>query len=363
METRAITPVSPAELAMRGASFEDGQLPLIQRSFTPSIKSPALFEAFIAACRALDANPLSREIYGWEDGGKLVIHPGIGFLRRRAAASGGYAGQEGPLWCGPDGVWKDVWLDESPPAACKVGVYLRGSSRPTWGVVTFKEFFRPGRNGPGQWEKFPAHMLSIRAEYHALKKACSGVFSDITAIADSLNVSVVDEEPELTSEAPPPSFYGFNQQSSAEEPAKPNFAAFWAHARDLGFDKDEVHAIAGVPSIKDWSPMKVSALALQLEARAEELERTGMLNLMPVIPSEPDEAEFFDDDIPDTPVLVPDDWEDQLKKQISLRGGKAKWSQWFFDRHGFVPTAGAVRKLVLEHGLQAALDGFGNGHA
>jgi hypothetical protein len=357
METRALTPVQAAAVALQRTDFDEGQVAIIQRSFT-TLKTPALFEAFIAACRVLGANPLAKEIYAWEKGGRLVIHPGIGFIRRKAAESGGYAGQEGPFWCGPDGVWKDVWLEETPPAACKVGVYLRGSSHATWGVVTLKEFFRAGDNGPGPWEKTPAHMLSVRAEYHALKKACGGVFTAIGAIADSFQIHVEEEAP-LPALEEPPSFYGLNQQIAVEEPQKPNFAAFWAKARELGFDKDEVHAIAGVPSIKDWSPMKVAALALQLEARAEQFRITGDLDLMPAIPSEPADEPFGADE--PSLVLVPDDWEAQLKQQIANRGGRARWSQWFLAKTGVTPTAGNVRDFVLSHGLAAAIDGFGNG--
>ena len=96
---------------------------------------------FIEECNSLGLNPFAKEIYFTKyrskDGKTSVAMPiGIDGRRKFADRNPLYRGQVGPYWCGPDGVWKDVWLEDGPPAAAKVGIYLEGYPEPTWGVVT-----------------------------------------------------------------------------------------------------------------------------------------------------------------------------------------------------------------------------------
>lgn len=98
----------------------------------------------------------------------------IGGLRKLADRSGLLAGTEGPLWCGKDGRWVEVWLDEShPPAAAKFMVWRADRERPITAVVTWAE--RAQRQGNGQlmpnWKSMPAHMLGKVAEADAYRKA------------------------------------------------------------------------------------------------------------------------------------------------------------------------------------------------
>jgi hypothetical protein len=129
------------------------------------------------------------------DKGKLVVHIGVEGWRVLAARTGDYAGQAGPQWCGPDGAWRDVWLDEkNPPAAARVGVRRKGDLEPTWAVATYKEFGRP--NLP-IWKEKPSHMLAVAAERHALRKACPGAEAEAMAVVQQYapTATVVDEEP------------------------------------------------------------------------------------------------------------------------------------------------------------------------
>ncbi len=133
---------------------------------------------FIEECNSLSLNPFAKEIYfikyRAKDGKTSVAMPiAIDGRRKFADRTPGYRGQAGPFWCGPDGVWKDVWLADEPPAAAKVGVYLAGHPEPTWGVATYKEFNRVGAAGDQFWRRTPAHMLAIRAESHALRKVAA----------------------------------------------------------------------------------------------------------------------------------------------------------------------------------------------
>lgn len=114
-------------------------------------------------------------------------------LRLMASRSRHYAGQVGPHWCGPDGVWKDMWLADEHPAAARVGTLRRGSREPIWGVATWKEWAQyetvwegpEGSRRPGGkklasfWETKGAHMLAKTAEAISLKRALPHETNDL----------------------------------------------------------------------------------------------------------------------------------------------------------------------------------------
>lgn len=121
-------------------------------------------------------DPFARQIYMIERQGKQTIQTGIdGFrliARRASEHSRETFGEPETLWCGMDGVWRDVWLDPKvPPAAAKV-VVQRGQGSFT-GVATYREYAGRKRDGGvnSMWASKPAIMLAKCAEALALRKA------------------------------------------------------------------------------------------------------------------------------------------------------------------------------------------------
>lgn len=122
-------------------------------------------------------DPMSRQIYAlkrrsknqktgqWEE--KLSIQVSIDGFRLIADRSGKYEGQSGPFWCGDDGVWKDVWLNQVPPLAAKVGVYKSGFKEPLYAVANWSAYSQDNM----MWKKMPELMLAKVAEALALRKA------------------------------------------------------------------------------------------------------------------------------------------------------------------------------------------------
>lgn len=142
-------------------------------------------------------DPFAKQIYlvGRYDSraGRKVYRPqtGIDGYRLIAQRTGRYAGRVGPLWCAEDGVWRDVWLSNKPPAAAKMGVRHydnHGGLHETWATVIFTEYVVTNKKGEptGKWGSMPANQIAKCAEAQAFRV----VFPDETAGV------LVDEETE-----------------------------------------------------------------------------------------------------------------------------------------------------------------------
>ncbi len=151
-----------------------------QTTFTPD-QQAALQQLGVQANSAADVavffhqakrsglDPFKREIYMITRKGKATIQTGIdGFYKiadRATRSAGGTWGIPETLWCGPDGQWRDVWLEKTPPAAAKVTVERDGSRFTT--VALTSEYMA---DGP-MWKKMPARMIAKCAEALAIRRA------------------------------------------------------------------------------------------------------------------------------------------------------------------------------------------------
>ena len=137
----------------------------------------ATAEAFLAHCRRTQLDPIARQIYAIHRDGKWGIQVSIDGARLIAERSQKYEGQTPVQWTGDGQTWVDVWLDQKPPAAARVGVYKAGFREPMIAVANFSAY---AAGGP-MWQKMPALMLGKCAEMLALRKAfpqdLSGLYS------------------------------------------------------------------------------------------------------------------------------------------------------------------------------------------
>jgi phage recombination protein Bet len=153
------------------------QIDLIKRTIADGASDDEL-ALFIGQCNRTGLDPFSRQIYlieRWDAkrGNTRQVQISIDGQRLVAQRSGVYRGQVGPLWCGEDGVWKDVWLAKEPPAAARVGVLREGFAEPTWGVSLYRSSVQKKKDGSPNafWARDPAGMLAKCAESQALRKA------------------------------------------------------------------------------------------------------------------------------------------------------------------------------------------------
>lgn len=161
------------------------------------------FGLFLQVCKSKGLDPFTRQIHAvkrWNPATQkkeMAIQIGIDGFRLQAERSGKYLGQDGPYWCGEDGVWTDVWLKQGPPAACKVGIHREGFAAPLYRVCMYSEFVQTKDGGMpnAMWHKMPASQLAKCTEAVACRAAFPQELSGLYA---------AEELPEETTTAAPP---------------------------------------------------------------------------------------------------------------------------------------------------------------
>jgi phage recombination protein Bet len=142
---------------------------------------------FLHHCQRTRLDPFSGQIHlidRHENGRrKWTVQTGIDGFRLVAERTGAYKGQTPQQWCGLDGVWREVWTEDGPPVAARIGVRKRGYPKPIYAVAVWREYCV--RNHDGMvvpfWSRMSSHMLSKVAEALAIRKAfpqsLSGIYT------------------------------------------------------------------------------------------------------------------------------------------------------------------------------------------
>lgn len=164
------------------------------------------FALFITIAQRRKLDPFAKQIWCVlrknKDGTtEMSVQTSIDGFRLIAQRTGEYDGQDRPLWCGEDGVWKDVWLTKEAPKAALVFAYRKGIERPFVGIahlVSYASYKDDGKTLAAKWQQMPEHMLAKCAEALALRKAfpedLSGIYTeDEMGREDAIDVPSVEK--------------------------------------------------------------------------------------------------------------------------------------------------------------------------
>jgi phage recombination protein Bet len=162
----------PQDISM---TWTQDDLKALQETVAKGCNGPQ-FKVFVAACKRLQLDPFARQIVPIVQSGGMTPQVTIDGFRLIAERTRRYLGQVGPFWCGPDGKWHEVWLENEPPTACKVGVIRDGFREIMWGVARTRAYAKGNL-----WNTMPDVMIAKVAESLALRKAfpneLSGVYT------------------------------------------------------------------------------------------------------------------------------------------------------------------------------------------
>lgn len=231
------------------SDFSADQIDLIKRTIAKGATDDEL-RLFVSTSQRLGLDPFARQIFAvkrWDSNASrevMSIQVSIDGFRLVAQRSAEYAGQDGPHWCGKDGVWRDIWTGDEAPFAARVGVFRRGFTGALYAVARFDAYAQRKKGGElnAMWSKMGDLMIAKCAEALALRRAFPAELSGVYT-SDEMGQSVDVERIEAnTSPEAARNFEAAVAGTRAPAPTKSSLDELLD--TDLGFVEDDATFIA-----------------------------------------------------------------------------------------------------------------------
>jgi phage recombination protein Bet len=185
-----------------GLGFDEVTVRTIKDQIAPTANDQEL-ALFLTYAARTKLDPFSKQLYligRWNSNLRKEVQTtqiSIDGARSVAERSGKYEGQIGPQWCGPDEIWKDVWLKKDYPCAARVGVLRTGFREPLWGIALWASYVQVKKDGSvtDMWHRFASLMLAKCAEMLALRKAFPMDLSGLYSSEEMSQADVIEAEP------------------------------------------------------------------------------------------------------------------------------------------------------------------------
>lgn len=195
-----------AALAVRGVSYTSEQINVIKSTVAVGASNEEL-GLFLTVAQRSGLDPFTKQIHfvkRWDSKQKREVgafQVGIDGFRVIAARNPRYQGRVGPWWAGKDGAWRELWTDDAPPFAAKVGIVVEGYAEPVFATARWAAYVQTTKEGnPNRfWNTMGPEQLAKCAEALALRIAFP---NDLSGLYTHEEMGQADNERPATSAAP-----------------------------------------------------------------------------------------------------------------------------------------------------------------